>query len=77
MAKKKTTFEDELSQLKQSVNKLDNDGLTIEEALKTYEEGIASYKICRNILNKAGQKVRILNESMEKESFDDFEEGDL
>ena len=36
---------------------LKKDNISLEEALKNYEEGIAYYKECSEILNKAKQKI--------------------
>jgi len=76
MTKKKMSFEDYMSQLKDSLEKLDRNDLSLDEALKVYEKGIESYKNCSDALSEARKKVQILIESTEKESFIDFEEGD-
>ncbi len=77
MTKKKLSFEDHMSELKDSLEKLDHNDLSLEEALKVYEKGIASYKNCSDALSEAKAKVQILVESAEKETFIDFEEGNL
>ncbi|MBK5251960.1 MAG: exodeoxyribonuclease VII small subunit [Peptostreptococcaceae bacterium] len=77
MTKKKLSFEDHMSGLKDSLEKLDHNELSLEEALKVYEKGIESYKNCNDALSAARTKVQILVESAEKETFADFEEGNL
>lgn len=58
---KKLTFEEALKQLESSADKLRKDGVTLEEAMKSYEEGIRYYKQCSEILNDAKQKIEIIS----------------
>ena len=54
---KKSTFEETLQKLEKASENLKKDNISLEEALKNYEEGIAYYKECSEILNKAKQKI--------------------
>ncbi len=76
MAKKKVSFEEHMDQLKDSLEKLDNNDLSLEDALKVYEKGIEAYNNCNKALSEARKKVQILVDSTENETFKDFEEGD-
>ena len=58
---KKITFEEALKQLESSADKLKRDGVTLEETIKSYEEGIKYYKQCSEILNDAKQKIEIIS----------------
>ena len=58
---KKLTFEETLKQLEASADKLKKDGITLEEAIKSYEEGLKYYKHCSEILNDAKQKIEIIS----------------
>lgn len=58
---KKLTFEEALKQLETSADKLKKDGVTLEDAMKSYEEGIKYYKQCSEILNDAKQKIEIIS----------------
>lgn len=56
-AQKKPTFEEALKKLEQSSEKLKQENITLEEALKAFEEGIAYYDQCSELLNTAKQKI--------------------
>ena len=55
------TFEETLKQLESAADKLKKDGITLEDAMKSYEEGIKYYKQCTEILNDAKQKIEIIS----------------
>lgn len=74
MTSKSQTFENQLGILKESVEKLDKPNLSLSDSLKTFEKGIAAYEICRQLLNEAGQRIRILTDSANGETFARFEE---
>ena len=57
MTEKKMTFEEALEKLEKSSENLKRENITLEEALKNFEEGIAYYKQCSEILNSAKQKI--------------------
>lgn len=54
---KKPSFEETLAKLEQSSENLKKENITLEDALKNFEEGIAYYKVCSEILNSAKQKI--------------------
>ena len=60
-ANKKITFEEALRLLEASAEKLQKDGVTLEEAMKSYEDGIAYYNQCAEILNDAKQKIEVFS----------------
>jgi exodeoxyribonuclease VII small subunit len=62
---KSMDFEQAFTQLEELVESLENNDLPLEEALKTFEQGIQLTQRCQKALNKAEQKVQIL---MEKNS---------
>lgn len=55
--KKKLTFEEALQNLEKSSESLKRDDISLEDALKNFEEGIAYYEQCSEILNNAKQKI--------------------
>ena len=61
MAKKKMSFEEHLKELEKSVQTLENGSVTLEEMLKVYEKGIDAGKNCQEILEKAKQKITIVD----------------
>ncbi|MCI9596374.1 MAG: exodeoxyribonuclease VII small subunit [Firmicutes bacterium] len=56
-AAKKTTFEEALAKLEQASENLKKDNITLEDALKNFEQGVAYYDQCSEILNNAKQKI--------------------
>lgn len=55
-------FESALNTLESIVNKMEQGGLSLEEALKVFEEGIKLTQSCQKALNDAEQKVSVLIE---------------
>ena len=55
--KKKPTFEEALEKLEQSSENLKKENITLEEALKSFVDGITYYDQCSEILNSAKQKI--------------------
>lgn len=56
-AEKKPTFEEALIRLEQTSENLKQDNITLEDAIKNFEDGIGYYKQCRDILDQAKQKI--------------------
>ncbi|MEG0391413.1 MAG: exodeoxyribonuclease VII small subunit [Anaerovoracaceae bacterium] len=54
---KEPTFEEALNKLSASTEKLNEPNLPLEEAMKSYEEGLAYYEQCSHILQNAKQKI--------------------
>ncbi|MDH4121048.1 MAG: exodeoxyribonuclease VII small subunit [Deltaproteobacteria bacterium] len=65
--KKKPSFEDALKRLEESVRKLEDGSLGLEEALGAFEEGIQWSRQCQQRLVDAEKKVELLLKS-EKEA---------
>ncbi|MCG8683432.1 MAG: exodeoxyribonuclease VII small subunit [Desulfobacterales bacterium] len=55
MAKK--TFESALKQLEDIVREMESGDLTLEQAVKKYETGIAQSRFCLDILDKTEKKI--------------------
>ncbi|MBK8207011.1 MAG: exodeoxyribonuclease VII small subunit [Planctomycetes bacterium] len=64
MAKKKDDlkFEELVAQVEQALQQLESGDLPLEDALKRYEEGVASLRRCFEILKQAEKKVQQLSE---------------
>jgi exodeoxyribonuclease VII small subunit len=64
MAKKKDEpkFEDLVAQVEAALQQLESGDLPLEDALKRYEEGVASLRHCFDILKQAEKKVQQLSE---------------
>lgn len=53
-------FEQALGELEQLVERLERGDLPLDEALKTFERGVALTRHCQSALKSAQQKVEIL-----------------
>ncbi|MFA5638255.1 MAG: exodeoxyribonuclease VII small subunit [Anaerovoracaceae bacterium] len=62
MAEKQKTFEEELFLLEECAKKLRDKDVPLEEALKSFEEGILHFKRCNEILNAAKEKIETFKE---------------
>ncbi len=61
MAKaKKLNLESSLQSLEELVDRMENGGLSLEESLKEFEQGIKLIQSCQSALTDAEQKVEIL-----------------
>lgn len=59
----KLTFEQALEKLESCSNKLGKEGGTLEEAMNAYEDGLKYYKICKEILDGAEQRIIVIENS--------------
>lgn len=60
MAEKKLTFEQGMARLEEIVSKLENGEASLDESLKLFEEGAKLMGQCTAMLDKAEQKVLVL-----------------
>lgn len=63
--KKKMTFEEAFSLLENTVSKMENGDMTLDESLSAFEEAIGLVKLCTAELSNAEQKVRMLTEAQD------------
>jgi len=75
-SKKAPDFEQALEQLEELVEQMESGELTLEESLKSFEDGIKLTRDCQSALTQAEQKVQLLQEENGKLSSVDFEEQD-
>ncbi|MGB4344099.1 MAG: exodeoxyribonuclease VII small subunit [Moraxellaceae bacterium] len=81
MARKRSAvdFEKALSELEARVHQLESGDLSLEDALKAFEEGIRLTRDCQQALTEAEQKVQLLLEkadgSTERTDFFEDEDG--
>ena len=57
---KDINIEDAFNQLSEIVNEIEKDNVSLENALKLFEDGMALTKICKNKLKNAEEKVNSL-----------------
>tara|TARA_R110000868_G_scaffold8205_8_gene42811 strand:+ start:13058 stop:13294 length:237 start_codon:yes stop_codon:yes gene_type:complete len=74
MPAKKTdfNFEKAIADLETIVTKMEDDELSLEQALKNFESGIKLTGDCQKALKDAEQKVQILMKKNGHEQLDDF-----
>ncbi|MDR1290612.1 MAG: exodeoxyribonuclease VII small subunit, partial [Planctomycetaceae bacterium] len=54
------TFEESLNRLETIIGKLDNDNISLDDALTDYEEAVKILKRCHEMLATAERKIEIL-----------------
>jgi exodeoxyribonuclease VII small subunit len=74
MARKKsaTLFEDSLKNLEEIVEQLEQGDISLEESLKSFEEGVKLTRICQTALQEAEQKVQILLDKNGQQTLEPF-----
>ena len=60
---KAETFEQTYTRLEETVGKLEQGGLTLEQSIALYEEGMTLARACQEMLDAAEQKITKLKES--------------
>ncbi len=75
-AKKNYPFETSLEKLEKLVEQMEDGDLTLEDSLKTFEEGIRLTRECQQALAAAEQKVKLLIEENGQVTASDFEDED-
>ena len=66
MAEKKLTFEQAMARLEQVVSQLESGETALDESLKLFEEGAKLMSQCTAMLDKAEQKVTLLENGGKK-----------
>lgn len=67
MDTREPSFEELLKNLENIVAKLDAGGLTLEESLKLFEEGMKLSQKCNQVLDSAELRIRNLQDAVEDE----------
>ncbi|WP_439327752.1 exodeoxyribonuclease VII small subunit [Lonepinella sp. BR2357] len=68
-------FESTLTQLEQVVNQLESGDLPLEEALKTFENGVNLAKLGQQRLQQAEQRIQILLQKNATAELNDYHQG--
>ncbi|MDP7537580.1 MAG: exodeoxyribonuclease VII small subunit [Methylococcales bacterium] len=75
MARKNITqFEETLGALEVLVEQLEKGDLSLEESLKSFEQGVKLTRACQTALQDAEQKVQILLEKNGTEQLEKFDD---
>lgn len=59
-------FETSLKKLEQIVRELESGDVGLNESLKRFEDGIELYRQCRQTLETAEKKIKILSDSLKE-----------
>jgi len=76
MKPKLMDFEKSLAELEALVAKLEQGDVPLEDALKTFERGVALTRQCQTALRTAQQKVEVLLTRNGEESIEAFDDGE-
>ena len=76
-AKKKQTFEEQLMGVEKLISQMESGGMTLEESLKSYEEGMKALAALEKELAEATQKVTVLRQNAEGQDIEIPLEEDL
>lgn len=68
VANKEHSFEEIFIKLEKTVQKLDAGGLTLEESLSLYEDGIRLAKLCNELLDSAQLRIKNIKDTFEEVS---------
>ncbi len=74
MASKTPNLETSMQQLEELVEKMESGELSLEDSLKSFEQGIKLSKQCQKALQAAEQKVRVLMDDSDDAPLEDFNE---
>ncbi len=72
MAQKKLDFEESLKKLEEAVEALKSEDISLDEALAHFEDGMKQYKVCKEQLDKAQERIKMFDKI--KQELSDFEE---
>jgi len=65
-SKKETlTFEEAYEKLESCSAGASKDGMTLDESIHAYEEGVEYYKRCKELLDNAEQRIEVIDKAAE------------
>lgn len=67
MGRKKESFENMIEKLETIVDSMDNGEITLEDSMKSYEEGIKLCNKLYKVLNDAEGKIKVLEDNKEED----------
>ena len=65
------SFEDTLSKLENIVSSLEKGDLPLDKSLKMFESGIEMYNECKDFLENAQSKIKVLTDSLKEEELEE------
>ncbi|MDD3519840.1 MAG: exodeoxyribonuclease VII small subunit [Actinomycetota bacterium] len=67
MENKNVSFEEAMQRLEDIANELEKEGITLEDAMDKFEEGVKLSEFCVNKLNEAEKKIEELTRTRDGE----------
>ena len=67
MAGSKSNFEEAMTKLEKIVEELEQGDFSLEVSMKKFDQGLVLGNVCKGMLDKAEQKVKVLIENAEGE----------
>ena len=67
MQDKDINFENAMERLEKITQELSREGITLEESLALYEEGVSLARVCNKKLDETERKIKILQVSQDGE----------
>lgn len=64
---KELGFEEAMEKLEEISTRLSSEKIPLDEAIALYEQGIAYYDICKNKLDDANRRIKVIEESAKKD----------
>jgi len=62
MKKKKINLKETFQELEEILHKLESSNVDIDEMVKLYEDGMKLVKECKNKIENAEQKIKVINQ---------------
>lgn len=62
-AKKKLTFEEQLAAVETLIDQMESGGMSLEESMKRYEEGVALITAMEKELTQATQRLTVIRQT--------------
>lgn len=62
-----THFEKEMKKLEETMQKMERGQLSLDEMLKTFEEGVKAYQACKSALANAESKIEMISQELVEE----------
>lgn len=73
---KSKTFEQSMQALEEIIEQMESGELELDQALKSFQQGVELTTHCQSLLDNAKQKVQMLVGEGEGASLEDFDKGD-
>jgi exodeoxyribonuclease VII small subunit len=68
-SEKNQNLEEKLKELEQIVQSLEKGQISLDESLRIFERGVELYQNCRETLEGAEKKIKILTDNLKEEDF--------